>query len=150
MFEKLGILTRFQDENQENEVNKKQTTEAKATTTENVEDRINDFSRKNKVEKNSSVSAVEDIQMLTESVINNNPRLHIYKPTHYEVVTSIGTDIVRDQKIVVLDMQTLDEKTSIKILQFVYGICFAMNISPEEISNKMYLIDPLNKASNFK
>jgi len=80
-----------------------------------------------------------------EAVVNRNSRLRIYKPTYYEVVQSIGRDI-REGKIVLLDMSSLDEKTTVKILQFVYGICFALDVEPEDVSPKIISIDPQNKA----
>lgn len=149
MLKELSILKRFQESTQETEAATTNVQE-KATpmqqTTEDVEERVNVFTKNNRpVEEKETISRVQDTTSYPEDVINKNPRMRIYTPTHYDIVTAIGTDLVRDKKIVILNMTKLDDKTTIKILQFVSGICFTMNIEPEDIADKIISIDPTNQ-----
>lgn len=114
---------------------------------ETIEEKVMKFGNKPKasVEETTLDVRGEVDHITTESIINKNSRLRIYKPTYYEIVQSIGNDI-KQGKIVLLDMSSLDEKTTMKIIQFVYGICFALDIEPEDVSPKIISIDPQNKA----
>ena len=105
-------------------------------TEETIEERVMNFGKDTKptVEvARETYSTQEEEMFQNDAIINKNPRLRIYKPTYYEVVQSIGKDIV-DGKIVLLDLSSLDERTTMKIVQFVYGICFARGIEPEDVS----------------
>lgn len=123
-------------------------TEEKVTETssETIEEKVMKFGNKTKphVEVQNEIRGEEE-QSSSESVINKNSRLRIYKPTYYEVVQNIGRDI-KDGKIVLLDMSSLDEKTTVKIIQFVYGLCFGLDIEPEDVSAKIISVDPQNKS----
>lgn len=136
--EKFGILD-FGDQTDEKSVE---------NNTETIEEKVMKFGNKAKTtstETERETYTEEDYLPSSESVINKNSRLRIYKPTYYEVAQSIGKDI-KDGKIVLLDMSSLDEKTTIKIIQFVYGICYAMDIEPEDVSPKIISVDPQNKT----
>ena len=136
--EKFGVLD-FGDETEEKAVE---------TNKETIEEKVMKFENKTKTtstETEREVYAEESYLASNESVINKNSRLRIYKPTYYEVAQSIGKDI-KDGKIVLLDMSSLDEKTTIKIIQFVYGICYALDIEPEDVSPKIISVDPQNKS----
>lgn len=114
---------------------------------ETIEEKVMNFSSKEKVSSlkpERDHSFIEERHTTNDQVINKNKRLRIYKPTHYEVVQSIGKDI-KDGKIVLLDMNSLDEKTAIKIIQFISGVCYALDIEPEDASPKVISIDPQNK-----
>lgn len=119
---------------------------SEASTEDTIEEKVMKFSTKSKpiveIERDIKISNNNEVN---ESVINNNTRLKIYKPTYYEVAQSIGKDI-KEGKIVLLDMSSLDEKTTIKIIQFVYGICYALDIEPEDVSPKIISVDPQNKT----
>lgn len=118
---------------------------------ESIEEKSMKFLNEHKPNKTSlnidteEMSRGEDSFSSSESIVNKNSRLKIYKPTYYEVVQNIGKDII-DGKIVLIDLSSLDEKTTIKIIQFVSGMCFALGIEPEDVSSKIISIDPQNKA----
>ena len=136
--EKFGVLD-FGDETEEKAVE---------TNKETIEEKVMKFENKAKstsTETERESYTEESYLVSNESVINKNSRLRIYKPTYYEVAQSIGKDI-KDGKIVLLDMSSLDEKTTIKIIQFVYGICYALDIEPEDVSPKIISVDPQNKS----
>lgn len=138
--DKFGILD-FGDQDEEKIVEE---------TAETIEDKVMKFGNKAKApiletERTETRGEVEN--STNDAIINKNTRLRIYKPTYYEVVQSIGRDI-KGGKIVLLDMSSLDEKTTVKIIQFVYGLCFALDIEPEDVSPKIISVDPQNKTGN--
>lgn len=138
--DKFGILD-FGDQSEE---------KVAEESAETIEEKVMKFGNKAKtpILETERMEVRGEVESSTsDAIINKNTRLRIYKPTYYEVVQSIGRDI-KGGKIVLLDMSSLDEKTTVKIIQFVYGLCFALDIEPEDVSPKIISVDPQNKTGN--
>lgn len=77
----------------------------------------------------------------------NNPftggsdKIRIAKPSNYGDVQKIG-QAIKDGKAVILHMDRLKEDVAIEIHQFILGVCFACDIVPEKVDNKIFLIEP--------
>lgn len=133
----------------------RETTNQMNSNVDNVDERVNDFFNKNKTEVHETPTTTNHEEPMMKAVntysnevfTNNSARVRICKPKTYEHVEVIGQEI-KSGKVVILDMNRLDENLAMKILQFVYGICFAYDISPENVDSKIIAIDPQHKRKN--
>lgn len=76
--------------------------------------------------------------------INNSNRLRIYEPAKFRDVEIIG-DEVKNGKIVVVNFKNLDDEESIRVENFLYGMCFYADITPETVHDGIICIDPQHK-----
>jgi len=72
---------------------------------------------------------------------NKSQQVKIVKPKTFENAEVIG-EAIRDEKVIILDLNKLDAPLATRILDFISGVCFAYNIMPEKVDSKIFMIDP--------
>lgn len=75
-----------------------------------------------------------------EGAEGKGANVRIIAPKSYDHVQTIGREIL-GKKTVILKLGKLNEDTGSRILDFVYGVCFAQGIEPVLVDDAIYLID---------
>ncbi|MCY6370348.1 cell division protein SepF [Clostridium ganghwense] len=90
-------------------------------------------SSKHKIQNNKVVS----IHAATSA------KIIILKPTDYDQAIEI-CDNLRNRKIIVVNMTTLESKIAQRLLDFMAGASYALSGSLEEIEKAVYILSPSN------
>lgn len=95
------------------------------------------FNRKNerdgKVVDIRSGSATAQTSARAKVVINKLDR--------YEDVTTVA-DVINEKKIALLNLETCDRETAVRILDFVSGVAYANNATLRRTASRAYVITP--------
>lgn len=112
-----------------------------------LDEKINSFKEKNQINQDGfSRSITDDSDVFT----NSSTRVKISKPKSYENVKVIA-EAIKDKKVVILDLEKLDNALAKRILDFVYGVCYMDDIAIEKVNEqKIFLIDPSHKINRQK
>ena len=73
--------------------------------------------------------------------VNNSKRIRIYEPAKFADVKAIGEEI-KNGKIVIVNFKNLDEEESVRVENFLYGMCYYADIEPESVHDGIISIDP--------
>lgn len=73
--------------------------------------------------------------------VNNSKRIRIYEPAKFADVTVIG-DEIKNGKIVIVNFKNLDDEESVRVENFLYGMCYYADIEPEAVHDGIISIDP--------
>jgi len=142
-FDKLkdsfGILTTPKDTKEPKEENK----QVVATKEESVEEEVQRYFSENSTDLLQSISSEPKGRSIDGRNIrvNNSKRIRIYEPSKFNDVKAIGEEI-KNGKIVVVNFKNLDEDESIRVENFLYGMCYCADIEPEAVHDGIISIDP--------
>jgi FtsZ-interacting cell division protein YlmF len=144
---KVGLLDIFKESDNATDIH--ESNHQEFLKDETTEEKVQKFRKKTSFMSESS-KEVEIPEIRTSSepreqiFINKSQQVRICKPKVYAHAETIG-QAIKDNKIVILHMDDLDTNTATRILEFVYGICYAYEIEPENIDSKIFMIDPGHK-----
>lgn len=135
--ESFGVLTQPKDTKEIHEEPK----QVHTTKEESVEEEVSRYFHENS----------KDLLNVTETKgrtvdgrnirINNSKRIRIYEPTKFSDVKVIGAEI-KNGKIVVVNYKNLDEEDTLRVENFLYGMCYYADIEPESVHDGIISIDP--------
>lgn len=91
-------------------------------------------------EQNQKASA-QQVPTGEQIVTNDRSNVVIVRPKKAEQAEVVGS-YLKNGKAVILNMSSLDETSQMKMLQFVIGVTFALNLKMVPIEQKVVLIDP--------
>lgn len=77
--------------------------------------------------------------------INTTANLQVYvvKPEQFNDVSAIA-DLLRDMRIIVLNLETANRDIAHRVLDFLVGVAYAYNGQIKRIANNTFLIAPYN------
>jgi len=111
---------------------------------EDFEEEDEEEAENSKVVPFSSRIAAKD-KSKTVNVINTNVQMKVALviPEVYEDAKEI-CDSVRENKAVIINLEKIDSGLAQQIVDFLSGVCYALDGSIQKISNKIFLIAPEN------
>ena len=69
--------------------------------------------------------------------------MKVCKPEKYEDVTKIATHLL-ERRMVVLNLEDANKETIIRIIDFLFGVTFAINGQLKRVASSTYVITPPN------
>lgn len=123
--------------------------EASNEVKENMNDKVNSFLNNQESTNASSMNSMMKDTMYqstnaneTDDIVkNSHSNVVIIRPKKYEHTNIIG-QYLKDGRAVILTIDALDENTQVKTVEYIKGICFALNLSLIPFGQKSILIDP--------
>lgn len=91
--------------------------------------------------KNDRDGKVVDIRSGSPAPTSVKAKVVITKLDRYEDVTSVA-DIINEKKIALLNLESCDRDTAVRILDFVSGAAYANNATLKRTAARAYVISP--------
>jgi len=130
-----------QQQNEQEEVVQDVKIETEEKMVQNLKSKLN---MNQSAETTTTTSKAKGSLYESDVFTNKSQQVKIVKPKTFENAEVIG-EAIRDDKVIILDLNKLDAPLATRILDFISGVCFAYNIMPEKVDSKIFMIDPNHK-----
>lgn len=91
--------------------------------------------------KNDRDGKVVDIRSGSPAPTSARAKVVITKLDRYEDVTPVA-DIINEKKISLLNLESCDHNTAVRILDFITGVAYANNATVKRTAARAYVISP--------